>query len=101
MKHMPTIPKRNAQPIVIRGTRIRLIFDGRFVERITTDGAGVGANVPGPHGDGVPFFDFEARRGGGCLFGFRSGGVGGGGGGGFGVIHFNVCGFILGVDHDD
>jgi len=101
MKHVPAIPKCNTQSIIIRGRRIRLIFDAGFVEGITTYGAGVGANVPGPHGDGVPFFDFEA---GWCFFGWRFLCGGGGGGGGFGVFgcccgggigHFDIFGFLF------
>jgi len=77
MEYMATIPKSDTQPIIIRQTRIRLIFNGGLVERITANGAGISANVPGPHGDGVPFFDFEERSRGICV------GIGG-------VGHFDI-----------
>lgn len=34
-----------------------LVFNGGLIEGVAADGAGVGANVPGPHGYGVPFAD--------------------------------------------
>ena len=40
---------REAVLVVRRG--VRLIFYGRLVERVPADGAGVGADVPGPHAD--------------------------------------------------
>lgn len=39
-----------------------MIFNTRFVQRITTNGTGIGTDIPGPHGHGVPFFNFKARH---------------------------------------
>jgi hypothetical protein len=39
MKHVSTVPKGNAQTIVVRGRRIGLVFNRRFVEGISTNGA--------------------------------------------------------------
>ena len=88
MKHMRTIPKGNAQSIIVRGAGIGLVFDGWFVEGIATDGAGFGAGIPGPHGDGVPFFDLEAGGWEGFFGGFLLVGRGGSGSGGwwFGIV---------------
>lgn len=38
-----------------------LVFDGGLVQIISTNGTGVGADIPGPHGDSVPFLNLEAR----------------------------------------
>lgn len=102
MEYMATIPKSDTQPIIIRQTRIRLIFNGGLVERIAANGAGISANVPGPHGDGVPFFDFEERawgRGFGGLF--LVGGIGGVGVGIGGVGHFDIGIFFFLVGNVD
>ena len=54
VKNVSTISKGNAQPIIIRGRRVGLVFDGGFVERVSADGTVLGANIPGPHGNGIP-----------------------------------------------
>ena len=102
MEYMATIPKSDTQPIIIRQTRIHLIFNGGLVERITANGAGISANVPGPHGDGAPFFDFK-ERGRGRGFGglFLVGGIGGVGVGIGGVGHFDIGIFFFLVGNVD
>lgn len=49
MKNMAAVTKRDGKAIVVRGAGIGLVFDGGFIERIAADGAGVGADIPGPH----------------------------------------------------
>ena len=51
MKYVTAVPKGNTQSIIIGMAGIGLIFDGWFIEGITADGTGVGADIPGPHGD--------------------------------------------------
>ena len=60
MEYMTTIPESNAQSIVIGWTGIGLIFNGRLIDGIATDGTMLGTGIPAPHGDTVPFFDFES-----------------------------------------
>jgi hypothetical protein len=51
MENVPAVPEGDAETIVVRGTGIGLVFDARLIERVAADGAGVGTDVPGPHGD--------------------------------------------------
>lgn len=51
------------ETVGVVGGRGGLVFDGRLVEGVTADGAGVGADVPGPHCDGVPFADLGGEEG--------------------------------------
>ena len=67
MEDVAAIAEGNGQTIVIGRGWVGLILDGGLVEGVAADGAGVGANVPGPHGDRVPLLDLEAGRGWGLL----------------------------------
>ena len=53
MKYVSTITKRNWQSVIIRGGWVRLVFDGGFVDGITTDCTMFGAGIPWPHGYGL------------------------------------------------
>jgi hypothetical protein len=53
--------ERDAESVVVRRTRIGLIFDGGLVYGIATYGAMLRARIPRPHCHGVPFLDFESR----------------------------------------
>lgn len=46
MKNMTTISKRDGKSVIIGRRRICLIFNARFVERISTNGAGISTNIP-------------------------------------------------------
>ena len=61
---MTAVSKGDAQSIVVGRGRIGLVFDAGLIETVATNGARIGANIPTPHGDGVPFFDFKAGAGG-------------------------------------
>lgn len=37
-----------------------LVLYAWFVQVVSTDGAGVGADGPGPHGNSIPLLHFEA-----------------------------------------
>ena len=67
MEDVAAIAEGNGQTIVIGRGWVGLILDGGLVEGVAADGAGVGTNVPGPHGDRVPLLDLEAGRGWGLL----------------------------------
>lgn len=41
---------------------IYLVFDAWFVEVVSADGTGVGADIPGPHRHGIPFLDLKTWR---------------------------------------
>jgi len=62
MKDVTAISKRNGQAIIIRRRWIGLIFNGGFIQRISTNRTRIGTNIPGPHGHGIPFFDFKPRN---------------------------------------
>jgi hypothetical protein len=68
MKDVTTVSKGNRKTIVIRRRGIGLVFNRRFVEGISANGARIGADIPRPHGHGIPLFYFKAR----CV-GFRRG----------------------------
>lgn len=51
MEYVTTIPECDGEAIIVGRGWIGLVFDGGFVERITADGAGVCADIPGPHGN--------------------------------------------------
>lgn len=58
---MATGTPGNAQPwVVVVPSGIGLIIDTRLIQIVSTDSAGVRADGPRPHGDGIPFLDFEA-----------------------------------------
>ena len=65
MEDVAAIAEGNGQTIVVGRGRVGLVLDGGLVEGVAADGAGIGANVPGPHGDRVPLLDLKAgwRRG--------------------------------------
>ena len=50
------------ETVGVVGGRGGLVLDGGLVEGVAADGAGIGANVPGPHGDRVPLLDLKAGR---------------------------------------
>ena len=62
MEDVAAIAEGNGQTIVVGRGRVGLILDGGLVEGVAADGAGVGTNVPGPHGDRVPLLDLKAGR---------------------------------------
>ena len=40
--------ERDREAVLVVGRRVRLVLDGRLVQRVTADGAGVGADIPAP-----------------------------------------------------
>ena len=59
-------PRDRLARVVRVARRVGLVLDGRLVQVVAADGARVGADGPGPHGDRVPLFHLEAgARGGG------------------------------------
>ena len=59
---MAAVAEGNRQTVVVGRGRVGLVLDGGLVEGVAADGAGIGANVPGPHGDRVPLLDLKAGR---------------------------------------
>ena len=80
MKSMITNAPSHRALITSLSPRVSLTFNAQVHDVISADGAVVDFNVPGPHGYGGPFFDFEA------LF-FAAGHFGGAVGGVHGFGH--------------
>lgn len=59
---MAAISEGDREAVVVGRGRVGLVLDRGLVERVAADGAGVGANIPGPHGHRVPLLDLEAGR---------------------------------------
>ena len=54
--------KGNRESILVGAAGTRLVFDGRLVERITANCTCVSADIPRPHGHGVPFYNCHVKE---------------------------------------
>jgi len=64
VEHVPAVGEGDGKAILVGGWRWCLILYGRLVQRVTANSTRVCTDIPGPHGDCVPFFMGSSECGG-------------------------------------